>query len=229
MMWMQYPKTEALYGVDDQYLIGSDLLVKPIVSEGETSAEVRFPTNDIWYDAESLEAIPVKPKADSVETMRVQAPLDKIPVFQRGGSIIPRKLRLRRSAMLMKADPYTLYVALDSSKMATGKLYMDDEETFSYNKRSEYALSTFTADLGATAGTSTLKNNVSVGSGWEEMVEKLYNDRMIERIVIMGLADAPKSIQIDGDKLDFSHKGHLLVIRKPELPALAEWTITFVY
>eukprot|EP00980_Cylindrotheca_fusiformis_P025970 scaffold15028_cov93-Cylindrotheca_fusiformis.AAC.1 len=28
-MWMQYPATESLYNVDDQYLIGADLLVKP--------------------------------------------------------------------------------------------------------------------------------------------------------------------------------------------------------
>merc|ERR1719263_2598126 len=27
MMWMHYPKTEGLFAVDDQYLVGSDLLV----------------------------------------------------------------------------------------------------------------------------------------------------------------------------------------------------------
>lgn len=38
--------------------------------------------------------------------------LRQIPVFQRGGSIIPRKLRVRRSSSCMEHDPYTLYVAL---------------------------------------------------------------------------------------------------------------------
>ena len=37
----------------------------------------------------------------------------KIPVFQKGGAIIPQKNRIRRSSSLMKYDPYTLVVALD--------------------------------------------------------------------------------------------------------------------
>lgn len=37
----------------------------------------------------------------------------QIPVFQRGGSIIPRKLRVRRSSSCMEHDPYTLFVALN--------------------------------------------------------------------------------------------------------------------
>lgn len=40
--------------------------------------------------------------------------LAQIPVFQRGGSIIPRKVRVRRSSECMENDPYTLYVALSS-------------------------------------------------------------------------------------------------------------------
>lgn len=39
--------------------------------------------------------------------------LRQIPVFQRGGSIIPKKLRVRRSSTCMEHDPYTLYVAAD--------------------------------------------------------------------------------------------------------------------
>ena len=49
MMWMEYPKTAELFSVDDQYLIGRDLLVKPVTSEGATTTTVLFPTDDIWY------------------------------------------------------------------------------------------------------------------------------------------------------------------------------------
>ena len=38
----------------------------------------------------------------------------QIPVFQRGGTIIPKKLRVRRASSLMANDPYTLIVALDA-------------------------------------------------------------------------------------------------------------------
>lgn len=38
--------------------------------------------------------------------------LPQIPVFQRGGTIVPRWMRVRRSSDCMKDDPLTLFVAL---------------------------------------------------------------------------------------------------------------------
>ena len=38
----------------------------------------------------------------------------QIPVYQRGGTIVPRKERVRRCSSLTKDDPYTLTVALDN-------------------------------------------------------------------------------------------------------------------
>lgn len=58
--------------------------------------------------------------------------LDRVPVFQREGSIIPRKMRIRRSTVAMKNDPYTLVVIADGEGQATGNLYIDDEATFEY-------------------------------------------------------------------------------------------------
>ena len=40
------------------------------------------------------------------------------------------KTRYRRSSKLMKSDPYTLVIALDEEGSASGKLYVDDGETF---------------------------------------------------------------------------------------------------
>lgn len=34
-LWSEYPKEEATFAMDDQWLIGSDLLVKPVTTEGE--------------------------------------------------------------------------------------------------------------------------------------------------------------------------------------------------
>ena len=48
----------------------------------------------------------------------------QIPVFQRGGTIIPKKLRVRRASSLMANDPYTLVIALDN-KVCNNILYTD--------------------------------------------------------------------------------------------------------
>lgn len=63
----------------------------------------------------------------------------QIPVFQRGGSIVPTKQRIRRSSILMRKDPYTLYVALNENGDASGQLYTDDNESFEY-RDGEYVL-----------------------------------------------------------------------------------------
>jgi mannosyl-oligosaccharide alpha-1,3-glucosidase len=41
--------------------------------------------------------------------------LDKIPVLVRGGSIIPRKDRVRGSTARMARDPYTLFITLSDA------------------------------------------------------------------------------------------------------------------
>jgi alpha 1,3-glucosidase len=226
-MWMQYPQIEALFSTDDQYLIGSDLLVKPVTAAGVTETKVQFPSNDMWYDAESL--ILVSPKGaepNRVTVITIASNLDKIPVYQRGGSVISRKLRLRRSAALMKRDPYTLYVALDDAKTASGTLYMDDEESFDYERKGEFAEASFTADF--SGNVATIGNAISVGAGWEKQLEIFESERMVERIVVMGVQKAPKEVSLNDKKLEFqfSEAIHVLVLRKPGVSALNDWEIT---
>ena len=47
-------------------------------------------------------------------SVQLSAPHQQVPVFQRGGTIVPRKMRPRRSSAAMANDPYTLVVALDA-------------------------------------------------------------------------------------------------------------------
>lgn len=60
----------------------------------------------------------------------VNVPVDirTIPLFYRGGYIVAKKGRPRRSSAMMIHDPYTIFVALNDSFNATasGYLYMDD-------------------------------------------------------------------------------------------------------
>lgn len=69
----------------------------------------------------------------------VETPLEKIPVFQRGGTIIPVRERQRRSSKLQRNDPITLYVASELDReFANGTLYLDDGETHNYRHKNEY-------------------------------------------------------------------------------------------
>ena len=231
-MWMEYPRTEALFATDDQYLVGSDLLVKPVTGAGVTQSTVLFPTADAWYDVDTMERVAAEGQKDGVLSITVDSDIDKIPVYQRGGSIIPRKLRLRRSARLMKADPYTLYVALDGSGKAQGSLYMDDEETFAHEVSAAYGLSALSIDLQNNSG--TMKNEVEVGAAWKDdsTWQALVGGRSIERIIIMGLSRSPKKIKADSTdsvQFEFDAATKILIIKQPGVSALTNWSLGFEF
>jgi alpha 1,3-glucosidase len=221
---MEYPNIPALYSVDNQFLIGSDLLVRPVTSAGANSAEIKFPTTHIWYDVDTMQRIPMSGDINSVATKVLKSDIDKIPVYQRGGSIIPRKLRLRRSSQLMLNDPYTIYIALDDKMKAEGTLYMDDETTFDHEKKGDYAVAKLSSDWGASVA---IQNEVQAGS--ETAVTAQNKEaRMIERIVVMGLEKAPTSIvSSTGSSIEFQHdeSSQILVIRKPGVSALENFTL----
>lgn len=222
---MEYPNIPELYSVDNQFLVGSDLLVRPVTSAGATSSEIKFPLSHCWYDVDTMQRIPMSGDVNSVATKVLKSDIDKIPVYQRGGSIIPRKLRLRRSSQLMVNDPYTLYVALDENLKADGMLYIDDETTFDYEKLNDYAIAKFSSDWGDSS--LAIQNVVQNGSENGDIVNN-KETRLIERIVVMGLDKEPASIvSSTGASIEFQYdsSSKILVIRKPGLSALDNWTL----
>ncbi|KAL9596493.1 MAG: hypothetical protein Q9219_005754 [cf. Caloplaca sp. 3 TL-2023] len=132
-MWYVHPSDEAGFALDDQFYVGdTGLLVKPVLKEGVTSVDLYLPPDDVapYYDYFSYEKFNAAGK-----TVRLDAPLEgKTPLLMRGGHILARKERPRRSSALMKWDPYTLVVALDGNNHAEGELYIDDGESFEFQK-----------------------------------------------------------------------------------------------
>jgi mannosyl-oligosaccharide alpha-1,3-glucosidase len=53
----------------------------------------------------------------------IPAPLGRIPLLVRGGSIIPRKDRARGSSGRMSRDPYTLFITLSEEVLSRGTTF----------------------------------------------------------------------------------------------------------
>ena len=68
--------------LDDQYLFGPDLLVAPVVAAGQTARQVYLPAGD-WYDWHTDEL------AGGERHVIAATPMDRIPIFARGGAVVP--------------------------------------------------------------------------------------------------------------------------------------------
>ena len=83
-MPVAYPHEQQMAAVSDQYMFGPDLLVAPVINE-ETARTVVFPSG-VWtslWDGKTTSG-PAK--------LKVDAPLDTIPVYLRPGAFVPVQL-----------------------------------------------------------------------------------------------------------------------------------------
>ena len=81
-MIFDYQYDATLRDLDDQYLLGPDLLVAPVTEVGMTARQVYLPAGD-WYDWHSGEVF------SGNQFVLAATPMDHIPVYARGGALIP--------------------------------------------------------------------------------------------------------------------------------------------
>lgn len=80
MDWRADPKT---WNVGDQFMFGPAILVNPVLKADATHRSVYLPAAPLWYDFWSGKSMP------GGQEIEADAPLDRMPLFVRAGSILP--------------------------------------------------------------------------------------------------------------------------------------------
>eukprot|EP01050_Picozoa_sp_SAG11_P028490 SAG11_NODE_7632_length_1119_cov_0.878431_1_plen_188_part_10 len=175
--------------LSEQFIAGKDLLVKPVTAPGTTSLSVYLPgtASTLWYDV-----LTAQPSAGGVDKV-VETPLHRIPVFQRGGSIIPKRMRLRRSSVAMANDPYTLQVAMDHEGSASGDLYLDDGHSYDHAKKNAFQRRRFTWS-GNTL--SCVEAPAPFGNPVLPAPLELPPSVTVERVLVWGWPSAPSKVTL---------------------------------
>jgi alpha-glucosidase len=81
LLW-HYQNDPVAVACGDQFLLGRDLLVAPVLRQGAVARSVYLP-NDLWYDFWTGE------KIQGGDHIVAEAPFDVIPLFVRAGAILP--------------------------------------------------------------------------------------------------------------------------------------------
>jgi alpha-glucosidase len=123
LVW-EFPTETGLRAADRQFLLGPAILVTPVLNPGAETVDGVFPgiaLGTTWYDWYTGAAV----NAKAYENTTISAPLGHIPVFVRGGYVLPLQ-EPGYTTTESRGKPWTLLVALDGSGNAGGDLYIDD-------------------------------------------------------------------------------------------------------
>lgn len=224
LLW-ENPQDKNGYEVDNEFYLGG-LLVHPVTEENAEEVEIYFPCDgEVYYDF-----FDVSTKFESCQNINVKATLGMIPVFLKGGNIVPTKDRYRRSAQLMKYDPYTLYVVIGSDGTASGKLYVDDGETFGYESGDWL-------QVNITASASEKIISASVIHNENKPFTKSLEEKKVSvnKIVVVGTSnfDETASVSVVQNGKQWiadvikSKLDHSFTIRNPNVLITKDWEIKF--
>jgi alpha-glucosidase (family GH31 glycosyl hydrolase) len=122
-MALEFPDEPNIEMLDDQYMLGESLLVAPVIGEGKRSRPVYFPRGT-WYAFDRPDV-----RVEGPGFTDVKAPLEKVPLFVREGSIIPRYTH--HPQHLKGGLPKRLGVDLYPGRRRTSVSYTDEDTRFS--------------------------------------------------------------------------------------------------
>ncbi|MGP8245011.1 MAG: TIM-barrel domain-containing protein [Bryobacteraceae bacterium] len=123
-LFMDFPNDPQAAELGDEYMFGPAFLVAPVTDQGATSRSVYLPAGADWYNYWTDERV------HGGQRITVDAPIDRLPLFVRAGSIIPFGEPILSTSQTQKLEKLRVYPGTDSDFT----LYDDDGRTYAYEK-----------------------------------------------------------------------------------------------
>ncbi|KAI0354750.1 hypothetical protein OH77DRAFT_1548060 [Trametes cingulata] len=210
-LFFEFPDEPELFSVDQQFLVGRDILVTPVLEPNATTVSGIFPGRGrvVWRDWYTHEVV----NTSSGTNTTLSAPLGHINVHVRGGSAILRHAQPAYTTTETRAGPYSLLVSQAENGYAFGSAYIDDGES-----------------LPPTANT-TVKFEARKGkvSGHAKGAFKIV--QRLESIMVLGASSRrPRVVEINGEATDgweYDQMVERLVVRDVHLDLNRDWALTW--
>jgi len=123
-LFMDFPGDQTAATLNDEYMFGPAFLVAPVTEQGATSRKVYLPAGSDWYDWWTNR------KISGGQWIEAAAPIDRIPLFVRAGSIVPLGAPIQNTATKQALSEIRVF----PGRNASFTLYDDDGVTNAYKK-----------------------------------------------------------------------------------------------
>jgi alpha-D-xyloside xylohydrolase len=123
-LFMDFPGDPKVAEIGDEYMFGPAFLVAPVTDQGATTKQVYLPAGSDWYNYWTHERL------HGGQTVTVDAPIDKLPLFVRAGSIIPLGSAVENTSEKQSITKVQVWPGAN----ADFALYQDDGRTYAYEK-----------------------------------------------------------------------------------------------
>ncbi|CAL1679999.1 unnamed protein product [Lasius platythorax] len=183
-LFFEFINDRQTYDIDTQFLWGSALMINPVLEENKTNIAVYIPRG-LWYDYYSLHFF-----FSIGKHYTLPAPIDKIPLLIRGGSILPAQ-KPGTTTTESRRNNFELIVTLNEAGNAKGELYWDDGDSIDSVKQKEYLWLSFTATK------STLLNTKVNGSFNKEVI--------LGKVQILGLQKQVSRVFLNKNEIGFKY------------------------
>ena len=175
-LWYEFPNDKGTYLINDEYLVGKDVLVAPVVKEGVKTRGIYLPVGADWIDWWTGERL------ESGKTHYLQTPIDRLPIFVRGGAVVPTQPTIQHTGEMKNVDlTLNIIAEIAPDRTEQSEIFQDSGEGYGYRKN-DFRVIKIERKKGV------LKIN-RVGN---------FNGQKIKCIEIVGIAAEPKEILVDG-------------------------------
>lgn len=147
---LHYPYDAEVRNMNNEFLVGENILVAPVLEQGATKKMVYLPEG-IWYDYWTGE------KVEGKQYILRDAPMDVCPIYIKAGSIIPTY----EVVQYVGEKAYDKLELLVTPGEGTYQHFQDNGEDYAY-KNGAYNLYQFTTDASGNLATEMLHKEYSV-------------------------------------------------------------------